>query len=208
MEHFCVHRLRQLKKRLGKRPRHRLRDDRWGALCCEEALLALAAGNYGVGAALVNSDDELVCVARNQVFLRDAAELSEPVSGYQSQRHAEMELLDRLETEFSHLERRKLTLYVSLEPCLMCTGRILLSGIGQVHYLVPDREGGFISHLHRAFQSPLPPAWKNLASGVSVKPAQVQDFWRQFAHDCVTESAAAMRGKVVKAWKGTEKGGD
>ncbi|WP_217895635.1 nucleoside deaminase [Oceanospirillum sanctuarii] len=194
--------LEALKQRLDNTPPNALRDDLWAHLCCEQAYLAIKAGNYGVGAVLVNEEDELVCVARNQVFLQDAAELSEPRSGYQSQRHAEMELLDRLETEFAHLDRRELTLYVSLEPCLMCSGRILLSGIGRVRYLTADKAGGFISHLHG-----LPPAWKNLASGVEVEEALIQGYWRNFAHDCVEQSAAQMREKVVQAWKGeSEKG--
>lgn len=81
----------------------------------------------------------------------------------------------------------------------MCTGRILLSGIGRVRYLASDKAGGFISHLHG-----LPPAWKNLASGVKVEEALIQSFWRDFAHDCIAESASSMRGKVVQAWKGVE----
>ncbi len=197
-----------LQQALSLRPANVLRDDMWAHLCCEQAFLAYSAGNYGVGAVLVNTDNELVCDARNQVFVRDIDDGIEPATGYQSQRHAEMQLLDRLETEFAHLNRRELILYVSLEPCLMCTGRILLSGIGRVRYLVADREGGFASHLHSAFRSPLPPAWKNLASAVAVEEAVIQDYWRDFARNCIEKSAAQMRGKVVQAWKGTEKGGD
>lgn len=189
-------------ERLSQRPPHKYPGDRWADLCCKQAYLALCEGNYGVGAVLVNDDDELICTARNQVFRRDAAVPSEPVSGYNSQRHAEMELLDRLENEFAHLDRRTLTLYVSLEPCLMCSGRILLSGIGRVRYLAADKAGGFISHLHGTFYSPLPPAWKNLATGVEVEEALIQGFWRDFAHDCVEHSAHLMREKVVQAWKG------
>ena len=186
-----------LKQRLENAPPNALRDDLWAHRCCEQAYLALATGNYGVGAILVNADDELVCEARNQVFVRDMDVKPEPDKGYQSQRHAEMQILDRLETEFTHLDRRSLTLYVSLEPCLMCSGRILLSGIGRVRYLASDKAGGFISHLHG-----LPPAWKNLSTGVEVEEALIQGFWRNFAHDCVEHSAAQMREKVVQAWKG------
>ena len=185
-----------LEQALNMFPAAEQRDDIWARLCCEQALLAASENNYGVGAVLVNQRNELICDARNQVFQQS----------YQSQRHAEMELLNRLETEFAHLNRRELTLYVSLEPCLMCTGRILLSGIGRARYLVADSAGGFASHLQGIFQQPLPPAWQNLASAVVIEPAKVQDFWRDFAHDCIAQSATQMRGQVVKAWKGTEKG--
>lgn len=191
-----------LKQRLENAPPNALRDDLWAHRCCEQAYLALAAGNYGVGAILVNADDELVCEARNQVFVRDMDVKPEPDKGYQSQRHAEMQILDRLETEFTHLDRRSLTLYVSLEPCLMCSGRILLSGIGRVRYLAADKAGGFASRLHSAFHSPLPPAWQNLASGVNIRPADVQGFWPKFVQNCVEADADAMRRKVVAAWTG------
>ena len=51
--------------------------------------------------------------------------------------------LDQLEAEHAQIDRGHLTLYVSLEPCLMCYGRILLAGITRVRYLARDRDGGF-----------------------------------------------------------------
>ena len=108
-------------------------DDTWARLCCEQALLAIEDGCYAVGALLVDEAGELLCSARNQVF----------ASAYASAAHAEMQVLDQLEAEHAQVDRRGLTLYVSLEPCLMCYGRILLAGITRVRYLARDRDGGF-----------------------------------------------------------------
>ncbi|SKA01760.1 Cytidine and deoxycytidylate deaminase zinc-binding region [Oceanospirillum multiglobuliferum] len=163
-------------------------DDLWAKRCCQQALLAIEQGCYGVGAVFVNAENELVCESRNQVFVE---------GDYQSQRHAEMELIDLLENQFSHLNRRNLTLYVSLEPCVMCTGRILLSGIGRVRYLAKDAVGGLLTHRHH-----LPPAWANLAQQVSVAPARVDLFWSRFAQQCIEVNADQMRQKVVKHWEG------
>jgi tRNA(adenine34) deaminase len=96
--------------------------DTWARLCCEQALLAVEQGCYGVGAVLVNDAQELLCSARNQVFS----------SHYLSGAHAEMLLIDQLETEYPQQDRSALTLYVSLQPCLMYFARFLLAGITRV----------------------------------------------------------------------------
>lgn len=179
--------LQCLDDKLANAPKSHTQDDLWAKLCCQQALFALEQGSYGVGAALVDRDHELICVAHNSVFS----------PGYQSHRHAEMELLNILEQDFSHLVRQELTLYVSLEPCLMCTGRILLSGVTRVRYLAKDKDGGFATHLHH-----LPPVWKNLASQLRVDKAQVNSFWSDLALEMVQTQSDDMRGKVIKAWQG------
>ncbi|SEE18714.1 nucleoside deaminase [Pseudomonas anguilliseptica] len=122
--------------------------DTWARLCCEQALWAVEQGCYGLGAVLVNQNQERLCSARNKVF----------VDGhYNSAAHAEMLLLDQLEAEYPEQDRSALTLYVSLQPCLMCYGRILLAGITRVRYLARDKPGGF-NGKH------LPAAWAELAA--------------------------------------------
>ncbi|MGB0866832.1 MAG: nucleoside deaminase [Granulosicoccaceae bacterium] len=160
-------------------------------LCCKEASMAAHEGCYGVGALIAQGRQNIVCRARNQVFKQ----------GYQSQRHAEMEVLDILERDFTRLDRSSLTLYVSLEPCLMCYGRILLSGVPRVLYLARDREGGFADHWHR-----LAPAWRNLESRIEVHQADVDSQWISLAERIVNEiqDRQRLRAKTVAAWQGQE----
>ncbi|MBH3337890.1 nucleoside deaminase [Pseudomonas mendocina] len=164
-------------------------DDTWARLCCEQALLAIEDGCYAVGALLVDEAGELLCSGRNQVF----------ASVYASAAHAEMQVLDQLESEHAQVDRRGLTLYVSLEPCLMCYGRILLAGITRVRYLARDRDGGFALRHGR-----LPPAWANLASGVCVVQAKVDPYWLDLAERMIDrlQDRRAMRERVVAAWRG------
>ncbi|AXO61061.1 MULTISPECIES: nucleoside deaminase [Pseudomonadaceae] len=164
-------------------------DDTWARLCCEQALLALEEGCYAVGALLVDGAGELLCSARNQVF----------TSTYSSAAHAEMQVLDQLESEHAQVDRRGLTLYVSLEPCLMCYGRILLAGITRVRYLARDRDGGFALRHGR-----LPPAWANLASGLAVVQAKVDPYWLDLAEQLIErlQDRRAMRERVLAAWRG------
>ncbi len=56
--------------------------------------------------------------------------------------HAEMSALRALYAIKDIHDRRGLTLYATMQPCLMCFAAILLSGIGRVVYAYEDVMGG------------------------------------------------------------------
>ena len=56
--------------------------------------------------------------------------------------HAEIIALRRMEGLANPVERRQVTLYVTMEPCLMCFGALLISGIGTIVYAFEDPMGG------------------------------------------------------------------
>lgn len=56
--------------------------------------------------------------------------------------HAEIMALRRLEEQPAAIPREQVTLYTTLEPCLMCYGAILLSGVGTIVYAYEDAMGG------------------------------------------------------------------
>jgi len=56
--------------------------------------------------------------------------------------HAEILALRQLERVDAALDRRRMVLYATLEPCLMCFGAILISGIGTLVYAYEDAMGG------------------------------------------------------------------
>lgn len=174
----------------GAPPAHHA-DDVWARLCCEQAQLSNAEGSYAVGAVLISDSQELLSYGRNTVFGR----------GFQSGRHAEMEVIDRMERDYPGLDKSGMTLFVSLEPCLMCFGRILLAGIGRVRYLSEDPVGGFTRGVHF-----LPPVWAELSHRTSFEQADVSDYWKELAQDLVEENAGDMREKVAAAWKGHNSG--
>jgi len=59
--------------------------------------------------------------------------------------HAEILALRQLEQVDAALDRGRMTLYATLEPCLMCFGAILISGIGTLVYAYEDAMGGGIA---------------------------------------------------------------
>lgn len=78
--------------------------------------------------------------------------------------HAEMLALRQLENTTTPIDRKKVTLYATLEPCLMCFGALLISGIGTIVYAYEDVMGGGTA----CDRSRLPLLYKN--NGVRIIP--------------------------------------
>lgn len=100
------------------------------------ALKAGAQGNLPIGAVLC-LDGEIVAEGMNAIW-RPAAALT---------RHAEMEAL-RAAPSNLWARARAMTLYTTLEPCLMCAGAILLHQIGRLVFGASDPYGGVHEAAH------------------------------------------------------------
>lgn len=90
-------------------------------------------GNLPIGAVIV-FDGQIIARGMNTIW-QPAVELT---------KHAEMEALRTLPSRFRTI-CRQLTLYTTLEPCLMCAGAILLHQIGRVVFGASDPIGGVAS---------------------------------------------------------------
>ncbi|HEX6863468.1 MAG TPA: nucleoside deaminase [Thermoanaerobaculia bacterium] len=99
----------------------------------ELALAAEAMGNLPV-AAVLGRESSLVAEAANGSL----------VPMFHPGRHAEVEAL-RAAPESVWASASELTLYTSLEPCLMCFGAIVLHRIGRVVFGAADPLGGALS---------------------------------------------------------------
>lgn len=78
--------------------------------------------------------------------------------------HAEMMALRELEGLTEPVERRQVVAYATLEPCLMCYGALLISGIGHIVYAYEDAMGGATA----CDRNSLPDLYRN--SGVEITP--------------------------------------
>jgi tRNA(adenine34) deaminase len=56
--------------------------------------------------------------------------------------HAEIIALRQLESLNEPVDRSRIKLYATLEPCMMCFGALLISGIGTIVYAYEDAMGG------------------------------------------------------------------
>lgn len=167
------------------RPDPEYHDEEVGLACCQLALQALQAGNYGVAALLLNPDDQVLLAAPNRVF----------TPCFNSAAHAEMQVVDQLEAEPARFgPRDQLKLLVSLEPCPMCLARLLLSGIGIIKYLAPDPVGGMVQHRSR-----MPAAFRNLAQLQDFYPAHVSPALRQLAAQLAQCDQAEHRRQLLQS---------
>ncbi len=93
---------------------------------------ALQKDEFPVGCILVHDGKVLADGSRRGTRRNVPSELE----------HAEMIALGHLERRYPDIPRREISLYCTLEPCLMCFGAILLSAIGTLVYAYEDAMGG------------------------------------------------------------------
>lgn len=104
--------------------------EKWMRLALEEAAKAQAKGEVPIGAVLVKGDT-VIASSHNE------RELSKLASA-----HAEMRVIESGNRELDAWRLEDTTLYVTLEPCPMCAGAILMSRIHRVVYGANDNKAG------------------------------------------------------------------
>ncbi|MFZ3591682.1 tRNA adenosine(34) deaminase TadA [Bacillus sp. DJP31] len=111
-------------------------------LAIEEAKKAEAIGEVPIGAVLV-MDGEVIATGYN---LRETEQ--------RSMAHAEMLVIDKACKKLGSWRLEDTTLYVTLEPCPMCAGGIVLSRIPRVVYGASDPKGGCAGTLMNLLDEP------------------------------------------------------
>lgn len=106
-------------------------DEQFMNLALEQAALAIHHGDVPVGAVLVDQDGEVVASDHNR-----REERSDPTA------HAELLVLSARAQQINNWRLGGHTLYVNLEPCVMCAGGILSSRIDRVVYGATDFKAG------------------------------------------------------------------
>ncbi len=104
-----------------------------------EAQKAAAEDEIPVGACLVK-DGELILKDHNRT-----RQLQNPLA------HAEKLILDQAQSlGLKHMQ--ECTLYITLEPCLMCSGMIILSRVGRVVYGCADPKAGAAGSIYHSLK--------------------------------------------------------
>lgn len=108
-------------------------------IALEEAKKALAANEFPVGCIMV-FDNQIVARGKREnsrTLTRDGTTL--PANELD---HAEIMALRHLVTGQSEVDHNQVTVYCTMEPCLMCFGALLLSNIHTIVYAYEDAMGG------------------------------------------------------------------
>lgn len=111
-------------------------DERFMRIALEEARKAGEEGEVPVGAVLVLEGEVLSRAGNGPIALKD------PTA------HAEIRAIRLAATLKGNYRLPGTTLYVTLEPCIMCTGAILQARIDRVVFGCRDPRGGAVESLY------------------------------------------------------------
>lgn len=143
-------------------------DERWMRAALEQAALAGGLAEVPVGAVVVRGG-ELVAAGHNLTHT-----LQDPSA------HAEMVAIRRAAQALGHWRLLDCTLYVTLEPCAMCAGAIVLARIPRLVFAAHDPKAGMVGSLDNLAQHPRLNHRVSLATGVLADEAgeMLRDFFR------------------------------
>jgi tRNA(adenine34) deaminase len=142
------------------------REEYYMRLALREAEQAVEAGDVPIGCVVVR-DEEVIAAARNERELRgDPTAHAEILALREAARHVEgWRLLDTV-------------LYVTLEPCAMCAGAIVLARVPRVVYGAPDPKAGAAGSVLNVLDEPRLNHRPDLAGGLLAEDSAV--LLRQF----------------------------
>ena len=103
---------------------------------------AAAAGEVPVGAVIV-ADGEIIGRGRN-----------EPIGTNDPTAHAEVAALRDAAARTENYRLTGATMYVTVEPCMMCVGALVHARIGTLVYGAPEPKAGAIESAMRAHEHP------------------------------------------------------
>ena len=122
-----------------------VKDDKvYMRLALQQAEKALTAGEIPIGAVIVDENGSVVADGYNRRELWQDATA-----------HAEVVAIRRAGRQLGHWRLPSCTLYVTVEPCPMCAGALVMSRMKRVVYGCPDAKAGAVESLfnitgHRA----------------------------------------------------------
>jgi tRNA(adenine34) deaminase len=118
-------------------------DEQFMKQALAEARLAATAGEVPVGAVLVAGHDVL------------GAGHNQPITTHDPSAHAEMQALRAAAAQVENYRLAGTTLYVTLEPCAMCAGLIVLARIRRLVFAARDLRFGAVRSKFRLADSEL-----------------------------------------------------
>jgi tRNA(adenine34) deaminase len=107
-------------------------------LALEQARLALNAGEVPIGAVLVSTDGTVIGAGFNQ-----------PIASADPTAHAEIAALRMAAAAARNYRLPGTTLYVTVEPCLMCVGALVSARVAAVVYGAAEPKWGAIESIVR-----------------------------------------------------------
>ncbi|MDK9686540.1 tRNA adenosine(34) deaminase TadA [Halomonas meridiana] len=127
----------------------------------DQAHLAFAAGEVPVGAVVVDAQGEIIGAGHNA-----------PLASCDPSGHAEVRALREAGQRLGNYRLEGCTLFVTLEPCMMCAGTMVHARIARLVYGAPEPRTGMVESKANLLAQP----WFNhqiaVTGGVLATPAK------------------------------------
>jgi len=138
-------------------------------LALKEAKSAEQIGGVPVGAILVSENGEILSAAHNQTIKR-----TDPTA------HAEILALRKAALEINNYRLLNTTLYVTVEPCIMCMGAIVHARISRVVFGAADPKWGAAVSLYNVAEDDRLNHHVEIITGARAEDCRrlMQDFFR------------------------------
>jgi len=147
--------------------------DAWMDLALDEARAALATDDVPIGAVVISPEGRVLATGRNErEAIKDPTAHAEVVAI----RHAVRALEERGQDDGWRLA--DCTLVVTLEPCAMCAGAIVLSRIPKLVFGAWDEKAGACGSVFDIVREPRLNHWVEVYS--RVKEQECADLLREF----------------------------
>jgi tRNA(adenine34) deaminase len=117
-------------------------DERWMRHALKLARKAQELGEVPVGAVIVKGD-EVVAEGWNR-----------PIASHDPSAHAEMVAIREAAAALRNYRLGGLTLYVTLEPCVMCAGAIIHARLARLVFGAPDPRAGAVESFYDVISQP------------------------------------------------------
>ena len=118
-------------------------DHDWMLQALAAAKMAAEMGEVPVGAVLVGADGQWLATEHNQ-----------PIKCHDPTAHAEIRVLQAAGEKCQNYRFPGSTLYVTLEPCLMCAGAMVHARIARVVFGCKDPKSGAVLSCDRVLEKP------------------------------------------------------
>jgi len=152
-------------------------------LALAEAEAAAVLGEVPVGAVLVDSAGHVLATASNRVE-----------TDHDPTAHAEMLVLRAGAAQLGTKHLAECDLYVTLEPCAMCTAAIAFAHLRRLYFGAYDPKGGAVEHGPRLFDQPTTQHRPEVYGGIEERRAG--DLLRAFFRDRRLIAHSPLRERI------------
>ncbi|MCE0723564.1 tRNA adenosine(34) deaminase TadA [Legionella resiliens] len=118
-----------------------MNDHYWMQKAYAQAILAQEEGEVPVGAVLVSKDNQLLGFGRNCIQ-----------TSHDPSEHAEVRAIRQASQQLKNHRLLDTTLYVTLEPCAMCSGLIVHARIRRLVFATRDFKAGAAGSVYNLLQ--------------------------------------------------------